>query len=312
MKDIAAAFTYDLTGLDRSEWIERVEDLSDRFGDLDPVGPEHSAILIDAGRTLLVTFETVARIRKTNQDQAPIGWQFVRSHGWSSLTILADAETDWFRHPSLFGYFDRLIDDGFFDDFDRVLFYGAGASGYATAAFSVAAPDTRVLAIQPQATLAPDRATWDRRFPQTRRLDFSSRFGFAPMMVETAAQVSIIYDPSVIEDAMHASLFTGANTQQFICPFIGPNAERSFAVMDILIDLIEAAMDDRLTRLSFAELWRARQTHMPYLRTLLYRLDGDEDHQRLLARLCRKVSEQGNRPLFDDKLEELRAEGVTL
>lgn len=312
MKDTAALFAYDLGDLDRSVWMEQVEDITDEFGHAEPVGPNHQALLIDAGRTLLVTFETVATVRKHNDGDAPLGWGFVQSHGWSSLTLMADADVDWFRHPAIFGYFDRLIDDGFFDDFDQVLFYGSGAAGYAAAAYSVAAPDAQVLVIQPQSTLDPALARWDTRHPKARRLDFSTRFGYAPMMVETASQVSVIHDPAVIEDAMHASLFNGDNVAQFACPYLGPNADLALMAMDVLPELIEQAMDGDLTPESFATLWRARQTFMPYLRTLLVRLDTDEHHQRLLARLCRQVTKRHNRPMFAKKLAELEARGVSL
>lgn len=312
MKDLVTAFTFDLDDLDRSTWMERVEEIAEEHGYAEPVGPGHSALFIDAGRTLLVTFETVSRVRRGNDDDAPIGWGFAQSHGWSSLTMLAEAETDWFRHSAMFGYFDRLIDDGFFDDFDHVLFYGAGAAGYAAAAYSVAAPEARVLAIQPQATLAPDLSRWDRRYPQARRLDFTSRFGYAPMMVETAEQVWIVHDPSVTEDAVHAQMFNGANTSHLACPYLGPDADRALLSMDVLPELIEQAMLGTLDHGSFAALWRARRNYMPYLRTLFYRLDGEERHERLLGWLCRRVDAKGNRPLFARKLAELEAAGVTL
>lgn len=312
MKDMKVVFEFDLEDLDRGGWTRRVEEISDEYGHAEPVGPNHNAYFIDAGRTLLVTFESVAGIRRANDDSAPLGWQFVQSHGWSSLTLMSDVEVDWFRAPAVFGYFDRMIDDGFFDDFDQVLFYGAGAAGYAAAAFSVAAPDARVLAIQPQATLEVSRSRWDRRFPEARRSDFVSRFGYAPMMVETAEDVWIIHDPSIIEDAMHAQLFAGENTTQLTCPYIGPDADRAFLSMDILPELIEQAMAGELTPATYALLWRARQTHMPYMRTLFHRLEMAETHPRLLARLCRKLAAGGRRPMFAKKLEELEAEGVTL
>lgn len=312
MKDIAAGFTYALTDLDRADWIAKVDATCNDFGDVEPVGFFHKALFIDAGRTLLVTFESIAGIRRNNDEDAPLGWSFVASHGWSSLTLLADAEPDWFRVPAVYGYFDRLIDDGFFDDFDQVLFYGAGAAGYAAAAYSVAAPECRVLVIQPQATLDHALARWDTRFPATRRSDFTSRFGYAPMMVETAEQVWVVHDPSVIEDAMHACLFNGPNTTHLTCPYIGPQAERGLMAMDVLSDMIEQAAEGTLNRQSFASLWRIRQTHMPYLRTLFHRLDAEDTHPRLLARLCRKVGGKGNRPMFSDKLAELEAAGVTL
>ena len=311
MKDAATTFDYDLAKLDQAAWMEQVETIADEFGYFEPVGPNHSAMLIDAGRTLLVAFETLPKVRKHNDGHAPLGWGFVQSHGWSSLTLLTEAGTDWFRHPAVFGYFDRLIDDGFFDDFDHILFYGAGAAGYAAAAYSVAAPDARVLTIQPQTTLDPALARWDQRHMDARRLDFTSRFGYAPMMVETAETVSILHDPSVIEDAMHASLFQGENTTHFTCPYLGPNADRALNVMDVLPEIIELAMDGELDQRSYATLWRARHGYGPYLRTLMHRLDADERHERLLLRLCRHMGKVSNRPAFSKKLAELEARGVS-
>ncbi len=312
MKDVAAAFRYELTGLDRVDWVARVEQTCETYGDFEPIGQKHHALFVDVGRTLLVAFESVAGIRQINDESAPMGWGYVQSHGWSSLTMMSDAEKDWFRDPAIYGYFDRLIDDGFFDDFDTVLFYGAGAAGYAAAAYSVAAPEARVLVIQPQATLEPSLTRWDRRFEQARRLDFTSRFGYAPMMLETAQQAWVVHDPSVIEDAMHATLFDGHNTEHLTCPYLGPNAHRALMTMDSLPELIEQAMEGRLTQQSYAEIWRARQTYMPYLRTLFYRIEAEDRHPRLMARLCRKVGQSGKRPLFDEKLAELEAAGIKI
>jgi len=205
-----------------------------------------------------------------------------------------------------------MFDDGFFDDFDTVLFYGAGAAGYAAADYSVSAPDSRVLAIQPQATLDPAMARWDRRYPEARRLDFTTRFGYAPMMVETADTVSIVHDPSVTEDAMHASLFTGEHTNHYSCTYLGPDAQRGLLAMDVLPELIEQTMDGSLDSTSFATLWRARHNHMPYLRTLMHRLEASDGHDRILARFCRQIAEQGNRPLFAKKLAELEGRGVQI
>ncbi len=305
MKDMTAAFVYDLNGLDRSEWISRVDDICEESGHFEPVGPKHSALFIDAGRTLLVTFESEHDARNRNRDGAPLGWQFVNKNGWSSLTLLAGDTMDWYRHPAIFGYFDRMIDDGFFDDFDQILFYGTGAAGYSAAAFSVAAPGARVLAIQPQATLNTSIAGWDRRFPQARRLDFVSRFGYAPAMVETADHVTVVHDPSIAEDAMHASLFNASNTTHLRCPYLGPEAGAALQNMEILPAMLDAAMDGTLDHGTFAPLWRRRHEYMPYLRTLFYRLDASDAHPKLMARLCRAVTKDADRPMFNKKLAEM-------
>jgi len=312
MKDLTTAFESGLKNLDRASWLERVDEISEEFGYFEPISPDHSSFLIDGNKTLIVSFESTDIIRSNNTNSAPLGWEFASKHGWSSLTIMAEKSQDWYRHPGVIAYFDRVIDDGFFDDFDQVLFYGSGAAGYAAAAFSIAAPSARVLTIQPHSTLNTALSRWDRRFPSTRRLDFCSRFGFAPDMLETATQVVVVHDPSIIEDAMHAQMFSGANTMHLTCPYIGPEAAQHFRRMRILALLIESTMNGTLTPAGYAKAWRVRQRYLPYLRTLFFRLEQNERHPRLLARLCRQIEGNGRRPMFADKLAELEAQGVKL
>lgn len=312
MKDVSTAFSYDLTNLTRDVWLEKLDDTAEDFGHFEPVSPHHNAAFIDAGRTLFVCFEDIETIRAQNPGAAPLGWSFARESNWSSLTLLAPKPDDWFRHPAVFGYFDRIIDDGFFDDFDQVLFYGAGPAGYAAAAFSVAAPDAQVLLIQPQASLDMEIAGWDRRFPKARRLDFKTRYGFAPDMVELAQRVTVVYDPDIIEDAVHAQMFSGANTTHLRAPYIDRNAAGHFNTMGILAPMIRDAMNSALTPTAFAQYWRVRQRYLPYLRAMFHRLNDEGKHPRLLARLCRKVGGRGRRPMFAEKFEELRKRGIKL
>jgi len=310
MKDVSVNFSYDLTDVDDADWIDAVDDISEEFGHFEPVGADHSAAFIDAGRMLLVTFEAAPSVQDTAPDRAPLGWSFVSSNGWSSLTVLSHNTQDWFRSPAVYGYFDRMIDDGFFDDFDAVLFYGAGPAGHAAAAFSIASPDAKVVLVQPQATLDTALAGWDRRFPRARRLDFTSRYGFAPRMVETASDVWVIHDPLILEDAVHAAMFNGENTSHFTTPHLGPDADDSLKRMEALPHLITQAMDGTLDRMSFAKQWRKRRDLLRYGRSILYTLDEAGRHPKLLARLCRHMSNGGKRPVFTKKLAELEAEGV--
>ena len=117
----------------------------------------------------------------------PLGAEHRAAGGWSHLCLIAEGDT-WFRDPAVYAYFDRLVDDAFFEDFDHVLFYGAGMAGYAACAYSVAAPGAQVLALNPRATLDPAAGRWDDRDRAARRLDFTSRYGYAPDMLEGAAQ----------------------------------------------------------------------------------------------------------------------------
>jgi len=272
-----------LSGLVPQDWFAALDALGDEHGYFEQIGAAHSALFIDAGRSLLVTFETVDAARRM-PGAAPRGLDFVRRNNWSLLALLSDGET-WFRDPRLWRMFDRLSDDGFFDDFEQVLFQGSGSCGYAAAAFSVAAPGARVLALRPQATLDPGLTGWDRRFLSARRRDFTSRYGYAPDMLDAAAQGWIVHDPAHAPDAMHAALFRRPNVTLLRCRQGGARLDQMLDTMGVSAQMTESAMDGRLTPAGFARLWRARRDNPTYLRGLLKRLQSD-NRDRLIAHLC--------------------------
>ena len=149
-----------------------------------------------------------------------------------------------------------------------MLFYGAGASGYAAAAYSVTSPGARVLLLNLVATLNPALAGWDIRHTHARRLDFTSRYGFAPDMVDGALQVTVICDPSAAPYAMHAALFNAPHVQHLTARLAGPDLEAGFTRLDTLNYLIAAAMGGQLTPARFGTLWRKRREDLTYLRLL--------------------------------------------
>ena len=130
-------------------------------------------MFLDNAPTLLVTFDNYKAARGRPK-HLPMGMQLADECDWSHLCLLSEARP-WYRDPAVYAYFDRLVDDGFFERFDRVLFYGSGASGYAAAAYSVTSPGARVLLLNPVAKLNPALAGWDSRHTHARHLDFTSR-----------------------------------------------------------------------------------------------------------------------------------------
>ena len=261
------AKTPDLAGLDRDGWLAALDRLGDERGYFEPLGASHSAIFSDDGPVLLVTFETMERAR-ARQSHLPLGFELAAPRGWSQLCLLAHDAT-WFRDRRVYGYFDRLVDDGFFEDFDRVIFYGAGMCGYAAAAYSVAAPGSVVIAVQPQATLDPRRAGWDRRFLRHRRLCFTDRYGFAPQMVEAADRVFVLYDPEIEADAIHAAFFTCGNTELIRCRHFGDDIAADLLRLELLPGLLDLAAQGRLDASAFHRALRARGSYLPYLRNLV-------------------------------------------
>jgi len=296
------------------EWLDQVEDIAEDNGFFDPLGPDHSAAFIDRGPVLIVTFETIDSIRDRAHTDVPMGWELTAGTDWSQLCLLSQGET-WFRHRAIYEFFDRLVDDGFFENFDRVIFYGAESCGYAAAAFSVVAPGATVIALSPQATLDPAVAGWDDRFLHMRRTSFTDRYGYAPDMLDAADRAFVLYDPDFEEDAMHASLFTRSNVSKIRCKHLDGQIETFLRRMDLLKPLLSIAAKRNLRPVDFYKALRERRNYLPYLRMFLTEVEG-ANRTQLVAYMCRSVLERINIPRFRRQLsiasKELHKNGVTL
>ncbi len=296
MQDSPKLFDASLSGLDWSEWVDRLDSLIGDAGYVERLGAAHTAAFYEDKPVLLVTFESFQQVNQLSGNGQPVGWSMAKALGWSHLALVSDGDT-WFRDPRVYGFFDRLIDDGFFEDFDQVVFYGAGAGGYAAAAFSVAAPAAQVVAVRPQATLDPRVAEWDDRFLHMRRTAFDDRYGYAPDMLDAAARAFILYDPEVELDAMHAALFTRDNVTKFRMRHFGPRMEQGLWRTNMLQRILAQASAGKLTRLSLARLFRARRDDVPYLKQVLARLERDE-RTYFVALLAQYVMRQRPGPRF--------------
>lgn len=290
--------------LNRTDWLAMMDRVGEDAGHFQPLGARHWAFFVDESPTLVVTFETLESIR-ARAGQMPMGHEIAAAKGWSHLCIIADGDT-WYRDARVYGYFDRLVDDAFFEDFDRVVFMGTDAQAYAAAAFSVVAPGGSVLAINPRATMAPAMAGWDKRAPAARRYDFTSRYGYAPDMVEGAGQVIVIHDPEATMDAMHAALFRGAHILHLHAPRLEGRVHWALSQMNLYPALVEQALEGTLTRASWGRLWRARRDFGPYLRLMLTRANaaGRVGHERAI---CRSVTSRLQGPRFRKRLAEILA-----
>ena len=285
---------------DRASWLALIDAIGEEAGYFQTVGSRHWALFVDESPTLLVSFETVAGAR-ARPGQMPLAQGIATARGWSHLCLIAEDQT-WFRDPAVYAYFDRLVDDAFFEDFDRVLFYGAGPAGYAACAFAVCAPGAQVLVLNPVATLNPAQAGWDDRYSAARRLDFTSRYGFAPDMVDGAAHVTLILDPKQRLDAMHAALFHAPYVTTLPARLAGPDMEATLTRLGVLTDLITQATEGNLTASSFAALWRKRRNDTTYLKALLQAAVGSVGREIMV---CRNVVKRLKSARFRKRLNEL-------
>lgn len=305
----ATHFETPLGALSKADWLKRIAEISMQHGHFKPLGKKHFAAFIQKKPTLVVTFETIQGIRALREQALPLGWDLVQAFGWSHLCLACDGDT-WFRDGKVYGYFDTLIDEGFFDDFEDVIFYGARPCGYAAAAFSVAAPGARVVAIQPQATLDPRVTEWDERFAEQRRLDFNSRFGYAPDMLDAADHAFVLYDPKEPLDAMHAALFTRPNVTKFRMPLMGVALQSQILHMELFLPLLSKAAAGTLNTYSFAQMYRTRRTHRGYLRNLLAQTDLAERFE-LSRMICENITATATAPHFARRLAELNKGDAT-
>ncbi|WP_412509194.1 phosphoadenosine phosphosulfate reductase [Roseovarius sp. SYSU LYC5161] len=299
MQDTPALTELPLRGLDWDAWLDRIGDAVDDVGYVERLGTDHAAILAEDKPVLLVTFETHERLPG---DARPVGWQLAEALGWSHLCVVSHGDT-WFRAGRVYGFFDRLIDDGFFEDFEQVIFYGAGPCGYAAAAFSVAAPGARVLALQPHATLDPRMAEWDDRFLHMRRTAFDDRYGYAPDMLDAAERAFVLYDPESRLDAMHAALFARPNVTRFRIRHLGATPEADLLRMQVLYRMLARLSAGKLSGLGLAELYRARRSDIPYLKTLLARVE-QRGSPYLTAKLAQYVMRWRAGPRFRRALRQ--------
>ncbi|MBE0413013.1 phosphoadenosine phosphosulfate reductase [Yoonia sp.] len=303
MQDLLLAIKSNLIDLETNAWLGEIDELCDELGFFEQLGTTHFAGFIESGNKLLVTFENAQRIRAHNANAEPRGFSYAREEGWSHLALIS-LEESWFRDRAIYDFFDRMIDDAFFEDFENVIFHGADGGGYAAAAYSVAAPGASVIAIRPQATLDAQVAGWDPRYKAQRMTDFNDRFGYAPEMIDAAKAVFVIFDPLQRLDAAHAALFRKPHVAMLPAPLLGAQPDVAldrFGIHDVIIKL---AMQGGLDPRRFSQLLRARRYDQTYARALVTQLINTNHHD--LARLlCEYMLQRGQNPFFAQKLRDL-------
>jgi len=257
----------------RAEFFERLAQIGDMHGFFAPVGGKHHALYVQEGDTLLVSFDEAGRVLKNGPDALPMGFDAVGRREWSFLSLIADGAT-WFRDAALFRFFDRLIDEDFFESFEQVIFLGAGPMcGYAAAAYSAAAPEAKVFTLSPAATLNREAAPFELRFRRAWRMDFSHRYANAADMVSGASEVFVVYDPGELLDAAHAAMFRGPQVTRLRFRGGGRDIGGLLEASGTLDRCLKATANGRMSRLRFAQIVRRlRQTDPAYLKRLLARV----------------------------------------
>jgi len=282
-----------------AQWLDRMRSIGEAHGFYRPLGAAHAALFIEENATLLVTFDNAQRLRPMGPDGFPVGFEMVEEHEYSMLSVFAEGAT-WFRDEALYAFFDGLADDGFFDQFDRVIFLGIGPSaGYAACAFSVAAPGAEVLASSPVATLDRADVPFESRFAKGRRLNFNARYGFAPDLLGGASRAFLLFDLAGGLPAAHAALFRAKHIHKIGLPRMGPHLERLIIMGEGVGPLVEAlAGEDAETCKELRDLLHERaRADAGYLKSLMVEALKRNHHSAAL-RVARHGAEVTDDPIF--------------
>ncbi|MBD3678407.1 MAG: hypothetical protein HUJ27_08400 [Rhodobacteraceae bacterium] len=218
----------------------------------------HSLTHIRRGETLCVTFDNLDIAMEKREDRRPWGYKFIEDQGWSMLAVMAGGWT-WFRDPWVSAEFDRLRDEGFFDRFSRVIFYGASMGGYGALVFSAACPGAEVVVFSPQTVLDKALVPWETRYRVAWDLDYSDHYGDAARTLVPARRVNLFYDPYSDLDARHVARLSGGNLVHYRCPFFGHRLGTMLQQMGLLQPLVLKAMEGDLDPQSFHRLLRRRR-----------------------------------------------------
>lgn len=274
-------------------WGEIARDLAGKDGFYRAGTAGHSFLYMPRSKkTLVVTFDNLDIAMNKREDRRPWGFSFIEKQGWSMLGVLAGGWT-WYREPWVAQEFDRLAAEGFFAQFERVVFYGASMGGYAAAAFSAACPGADVVVISPQSTLDKTIVPWESRYKVAWDRDFSGKYGDAAQAIAPARRVSIFYDPYEPLDSGHVARFTGANVVKLRTPLLGHRLGSSLHQMGILTPIILGALDGTLTEASFYQRLRARRDFPRYQRELFKRA-VDRGHVTLAKAMGKLILKQGD------------------
>ncbi|MBZ4022361.1 hypothetical protein CKO11_07815 [Rhodobacter sp. TJ_12] len=252
----------------------------------------HSFLYIPRGRTLVVTFDNLDIAMTKREDRRPWGFEFIEKQGWSMLGVMAGGWT-WYRDPWVSDEFDRLAAEGFFAQFERVVFYGASMGGYAAAAFSGACPGADVVTISPQSTVDRSVVPFETRYKVVWKADFSGKYGDAAQVSGAARRVVLLYDPYEPLDKGHADRFTAPNVMKLRASMLGHRLGSSLNQMGILSPIILAALDGTLTEAEFYRHLRARRDFPRYQRELFERA-VKKGHIKLARRLGNWVLARGD------------------
>lgn len=262
------------------------------YAEIFPAGPatgwfhkwtHHAASFVDRGKhQLVISFDNLSDAGYPYPDIAPWAEKFVRGNGWSHLGVYARGPS-WFRDPELIAHLEKLKDEGFFAQFERVALIGTSMGGFAALTFSSLSPGATVVALSPQSTLDDALVPWEGRFRKGAAHDWTLPYSDAATQLDTLGQAYVVYDPFMKEDKDHVMRLP----QDKLIHLRGFGFGHKTAVVLRRMDCLKPVMNDAITGTldpkEFYKAAKARKDLYIYRISMEFYLESKGQHDRVLA-----------------------------
>lgn len=254
-----------------------------------------------SGQVLYVSFDNLASVRADSKARDPWGYGFAAKSEWSSLGVLC-YRPNWFRIPRLHDEFSRLADQGFFDQYRKVVFTGTSMGAYAACAFSSLVPGSTVIAFSPQSTLMPGLADWDERYPSGTAADWSGPLADAAQELRSVARAWILYDPRVEADRRHAERLRGDNVTLLRARYSAHFTAQYLRQIGALSTFVRECVTGEMSEGRFYQMYRTGRDYRRYLDGLVKQ--ASEHPNFAVRRRMAEVLRQNNRPGLANDLDK--------
>jgi len=207
----------------------------------------------NGGRTLIVTFD-YRRLHRDGFDTQPPTARF-RQAGVDQLHVFA-ARNDWFINTETPALEAALADAA--TGYDRVRVFGYSMGGYGAFRFAKSLGAREVVAVSPQATIAPDAVPDDRRYRREARR-FDAEAGALVGRGTDRMRGFIAVDPFRPIDMAHARLIQAEFPSVEIArlPFGGHPATKALAGARRRLAPHDAILADAVSAANLVALHRA-------------------------------------------------------
>lgn len=230
---------------------------------------------------LVVSFDNIANANDLSFAREPWGWKFFRDEGRSHMGVFARTKA-WYRDPEIISYFQNCAAEGFFEQFDHVVFAGASMGGFGALTFSELVPGAHVIAFNPQTTLDERLVPWETRYRFGQVQDWDLPLGDAARTVKKAGKAYVFYDPFFDLDRQQVTRLQGDNVLLLKTWFSNHFAAPMLRKLDILKPVMLKAMDGTLTADEFYRMMRARRRLPMVMRAI--EAQAGERHPQLVGR----------------------------